>query len=84
MSDDFGATTTAPSSCRVRLEDANNEPDARNDAGVTVVGKPIRLDVLANDTDPDNDPLFVAQQPTLVRPADRTADSLDLTLTPRR
>ena len=53
-------------------EDANNEPDARNDAGVTVVGKPIRLDVLANDTDPDNDPLFVAQQPTLVRPTDRT------------
>ena len=24
-------------------QDANNEPDARNDAGVTVVGKPIRL-----------------------------------------
>ena len=66
----------------VRLEDANNEPDARNDAGVTVVGKPIRLDVLDNDTDPDNDPLFVAQQPTLVRPTDRTADSLDLSLTP--
>ena len=34
--------------------DANNEPDARNDAGVTVVGKPVRLNVLANDTDPDN------------------------------
>ena len=66
----------------VRLEDANNEPDARNDAGVTVVGKPVRLDVLANDTDPDNDPLFVAQQPTLVRPTDRTIDSLDLSLTP--
>ena len=66
----------------VRLEDANNEPDARNDAGVTVVAKPIRLDVLDNDTDPDNDPLFVAQQPTLVRPTDRTADALDLTLTP--
>ena len=66
----------------VRLEDANNEPDARNDAGVTVVGKPIRLDVLANDTDPDDDPLFVAQQPTLVRPTDRTIGSLDVSLTP--
>ena len=38
--------------------------------------------MLANDTDPDNDPLFVAQLPTLVRPADRTVDALDLSLTP--
>ena len=82
VSDDFGATDEGTVIVSVRLEDANNEPDARNDAGVTVVGKPIRLDVLENDTDPDNDPLFVAQQPTLVRPTDRTADSLDLTLTP--
>jgi hypothetical protein len=82
VSDDFGATDDGTVIVSVRLEDANNEPDARNDAGVTVVGKPIRLDVLANDTDPDNDPLFVAQQPTLVRPTDRTADALDLTLTP--
>ena len=82
VSDDFGATDEGTVIVSVRLEDANNEPDARNDAGVTVVGKPIRLDVLENDTDPDNDPLFVAQQPTLVRPTDRTADSLDLSLTP--
>jgi len=59
----------------VRLQDANNEPDARNDAAVTVVGKPVRLNVLANDTDPDDDPLFVAQQPTLVRPTDRASRS---------
>ena len=82
VSDDFGATDEGTVIVSVRLEDANNEPDARNDAGVTVVGKPIRLDVLENDTDPDNDPLFVAQQPTLVRPTDRTTDSLDLSLTP--
>jgi large repetitive protein len=82
VSDDFGATADATVIVSVRLEDANNEPDARNDAGVTVVDKPIRLDVLANDTDPDDDPLFVAQQPTLVRPADRTIGSLDLSLTP--
>ena len=82
VSDDFGATADATVIVSVRLEDANNEPDARNDAGVTVVGKPIRLDVLANDTDPDDDPLFVAQQPTLVRPTDRTIGSLDLSLTP--
>ena len=82
VSDDFGATADGTVIVSVRLEDANNEPDARNDAGVTVVGKPVRLNVLANDTDPDNDPLFVAQQPTLVRPTDRTSASLDLSLTP--
>ncbi len=82
VSDDFGATDEGTVIVAVRLEDANNEPDARNDAGVTVVGKPVRLNVLANDTDPDNDPLFVAQLPTLVRPADRTVDGLDLSLTP--
>ena len=82
VSDDFGATDEGRVIVAVRLEDANNEPDARNDAGVTVVGKPVRLNVLANDTDPDNDPLFVAQLPTLVRPTDRTVDALELSLTP--
>ena len=52
----------------VRLQDANNEPDARNDAGVTVVGKPVPLNVLANDTDPDNDPLSSPQRRRCVRP----------------
>ena len=82
VSDDFGATDEGSVIVAVRLEDANNEPDARNDAGVTVVGKPVRLNVLANDTDPDNDPLFIAQLPTLVRPADQSAAALDLSLTP--
>ena len=82
VSDDFGATDTGTVIVNVRLEDANNEPDARNDAGVTVVGKPVRLAVLDNDTDPDNDPLFIAQQPTLVRPEGQTTDQLDVSLTP--
>jgi large repetitive protein len=82
VSDDFGATDKGTVVVSVRLQDANNEPDARNDAAVTVVGKPVRLNVLANDTDPDADPLFIAQQPTLVRPSDRTIRSLDLSLTP--
>ena len=82
VSDDFGATDEGTVIVSVRLEDANNEPDARNDAGMTVVGKPVRLNVLANDTDPDNDPLFIAQLPTLVRPADQSAAALDLSLTP--
>ena len=82
VSDDFAATAEGKVVVSVRLKDANNEPDARNDAGVTVVGKPVRLDVLHNDTDPDNDPLFIAQLPTLVRPENQTAESLDLSLTP--
>ncbi len=82
VSDDFGATDEGTVVVSVRLQDANNEPDARNDAAVTVAGKPVRLNVLANDTDPDADPLFIAQQPTLVRPSDRTIASLDLSLTP--
>jgi len=82
VSDDFGATDEGTVIVSVRLEDANNEPDARNDAAATVVGKPVRLNVLANDTDPDNDPLFIAQQPTLVRPSDRAIDELELSLTP--
>jgi large repetitive protein len=50
VSDDFGATDQGTVVVSVRLADANNEPDARNDAAVTVVGKPVRLNVLANDT----------------------------------
>jgi hypothetical protein len=82
VSDDFGATAEGRVVVSVRLQDANNEPDARNDAGVTVVGKPVRLDVLHNDTDPDNDPLFIAQLPTLVRPENQSVEQLDLSLTP--
>ncbi len=82
VSDDFAATDEGKVVVSVRLKDANNEPDARNDAGVTVVGKPVRIDVLHNDTDPDNDPLFIAQLPTLVRPENQSAEELDLSLTP--
>ena len=62
VSDDFGATDEGTVIVSVRLEDANNEPDARNDAGVTVVGKPIRLDVLAERHRP-------RQRPVVRRPA---------------
>ena len=53
---------------QIRLDGSNNEPDARNDSAVTVVGKPITLNALANDTDPDGDPLTVAAAPTLISP----------------
>lgn len=81
VSDDYGATAEGTVVVDVRLEDSNNEPDARNDSGVTVVGKPVRIDVVHNDTDPDNDTLFTAAQPTLRAPADQTIDALDVTLT---
>ena len=41
VSDDFAATAEGKVVVSVRLRDANNEPDARNDAGVTVVGRPV-------------------------------------------
>ena len=37
-----------------------------NDSATTVVGMPVTLNVLKNDTDPDNDPLTVAGLPQLV------------------
>ena len=66
VADDFGATAEGRVLVNVRLEDANNPPDARNDSVVTSVGSPARLNVLENDNDPDDDPLLVARQPILV------------------
>ena len=60
--------------------------DAHNDAGVTVVGKPVRLNVLANDTDPDERsavrPRPAADAGQARRP--QAAATLRLTLTPDR
>ena len=82
VSDDFGATAKGRVIVKVRLDDSNNEPDARNDAAVAVVGKPVTFNLLDNDTDPDDDPLFIAQRPNLVQPTDRTIADLQLTLSP--
>jgi len=38
---------------------ANNPPDAMNDSERTDLNSPVTLSVLANDSDPDNDPLSV-------------------------
>ncbi len=66
VADDFGATAEGRVLVNVRLEDANNPPDARNDSVVTSVGSPARVNVLENDSDPDDDPLLVARQPILI------------------
>ena len=68
VADDFGEITEGRVRVTVRLEDSNQPPDARNDGGATVVAQPIRLNLLANDTDPDGDDLFVAQRPELLSP----------------
>ena len=68
VADDFGATATGRIVVNIRpVAEDSRPPDARNDAAVTVVGKPVTLDVLAHDVDPDGDPLAVSSQPTLVR-----------------
>ncbi len=66
--DTFGATTDGTMKVQIRLDGSNNEPDARNDSAITVANKPVTLNALANDTDPDGDPLTVAAAPTLVFP----------------
>jgi len=55
---------------RVEIRDlgANQEPDARNDHASTVVGRTVVVDLLANDSDPDGDPLIVGSQPVLLEP----------------
>lgn len=50
----------------VRLGEANSPPDARNDAGITVVDRRITIDLLANDVDPDNDLLAIGQNARLL------------------
>jgi len=64
--DAFGATANGTVRVAIRLDTSNNEPRAVNDSATTVVGMPVTLNVLKNDTDPDNDPLTVAGLPQLV------------------
>ena len=64
--DTFGATANGTVRVAIRLDTSNNEPRAVNDATRTAVGVPVTMNVLSNDTDPDNDPLAVAGLPQLV------------------
>lgn len=53
IDDEFGASATAT----VRV--FSNGPRASDDSVLVVTGEPNAIDVLANDTDPDDDPLMV-------------------------
>ncbi|RDD62279.1 Ig-like domain-containing protein [Ferruginivarius sediminum] len=80
ISDDTGRTDTA--TVDVTVNDAPDNPDAVNDQATVTAGESVTLDVLANDTDPDGDPLGLdsVEQPsngTVVQNADGT-----LTYTP--
>ena len=82
VADTFGATANGTVRIEIRLDGSNNEPDARNDSAVTVVGKPVTLNVLTNDTDPDNDPLTVTGAPAVIIPEGTDVTTLDVTLSP--
>ncbi|MEM9463989.1 MAG: Ig-like domain-containing protein [Actinomycetota bacterium] len=71
--DDFGEEATGVVRVRVRQPEANLPPQARNDVGQTAVGRPVLIDVLANDVDPDGD-LLVTRNLVAVEPAGVQAD----------
>ena len=62
--DTMGATDDATVTLIVTPDpdpNANDEPDANDDAAVTEVGTAVSGDVLENDTDPNGDPLTVTE-----------------------
>lgn len=63
IADDFGAssecTLVVTVLSEIEAEAPNEAPTARNDHAVTVVGREVVVDVLANDSDPDGDTLRV-------------------------
>jgi len=63
IADIFGATAEGILRVSVRPSESNNEPDARNDSAVGVVGSPISFNVLDNDYDADGDVLTVIRPP---------------------
>ena len=61
-----GTATSAAATVTITVGDTNDPPVARNDARTTPEDVAVRVDVLANDTDPDGDALTVLSvtQPT--------------------
>ena len=58
ISDGRGGTATANVTVTVTAQ-PNRPPVAVNDAAATTIGTPVTINVLANDSDPDGDPLTV-------------------------
>ncbi len=59
VSDGHGGTDTATVSITVNCTCNNNSPVANDDTASTLTNTPVDIDVLANDSDPDGDPLIV-------------------------
>mgnify|MGYP005842407179 CR=1 FL=1 len=59
ISDGNGGTDSATVTVTVGAAPANNAPIAVDDEAPTIQDTPILIDVLANDSDPDNDPLTI-------------------------
>ncbi len=79
--DSFGATATAT----VRLTPLprpNRAPLAHDDAASTAIGTPVRIDVLANDSDPDGDALVLEGAATPAHGSVATNADGSLTYTP--
>jgi large repetitive protein len=74
VADELGLQVEGRLVVNIRPLDANQAPDARNDAAVTVVGRALTIDLLANDTDPDGDALLVSGTPQIVQPAGGVAE----------
>ena len=77
--DDLGAESTGVVRIEIRDRGANQEPDARNDQAVTIVGRPVVLNLLENDSDPDGDALIVGSRPVLL---ERDSSGVEMTSTP--
>jgi hypothetical protein len=77
VADDFGVEATGTARIRVRQPESNLPPEARNDVGHTSVGHSVIVDVLANDYDPDGDPLI----PQNLQTIDGSSTSAQLSLT---
>lgn len=62
VADAYGATDTG--TLTVTVNPVNDPPDVQNESVSTLVNTPVNIDVLANDSDVDGDPLSVSPQPS--------------------
>ncbi|MGH1368913.1 MAG: Ig-like domain-containing protein, partial [Maritimibacter sp.] len=69
VTDEHGATDEA--TVTITIDPVNDRPDGEDDVAVTPEDTPVVIDVIANDTDPEGDPLEVAE---LGEPENGTAE----------
>ena len=69
-----GTATSAPATVTITVGGTNDPPVARDDAATTAEDVAVRVDVLGNDSDPDDDPLSVL---SVTQPTDGTAEVVE-------